>query len=231
MAHGIDRRVLFGPQRPHGSIRRVRASTWSSARTDVPFDAPDTRETGSDGERLPAGLEQLKQLLRRPALAEHAAERIALLQLRSQVGVFRRQPPLLHPLLQDVHQLVELERLGDEVRRTALHRIDRVLHGAVAGDDDDDDAGVAFAGRLDHVCAIDAGHPEVGDHDIEGELVEELDRSFATLRLDDIEPALRQALGHQGPQRGLVVREEQVKRVGRWQVNILTQLPEPPIAN
>ena len=40
------------------------------------------------------------------------AELIAFLELRPKVGVLRGEPALLERLLQDVHQLVELERLG-----------------------------------------------------------------------------------------------------------------------
>ena len=62
-----------------------------------------------------------------------------------QVGVLALQAPLLERLVEHVHQLVELKRLGDEVRGAELDHVDGVFHGAVAGDDDGDDAGVALS--------------------------------------------------------------------------------------
>ena len=152
------------------------------------------------------------------------AELIPLLELRSEVGVLRREPPLLHRLLQHVHQLVELKRLGDEIRRAALDGIDGILHRAEACDDDRDDARIPLPGRLDDPGPVDAGQPEVGDDDVEGELVEEFEGLFAAVGLHDLESALGQALGHQAAQRGLVVDEEQMgggTHLGG--ANILTQ--------
>ena len=77
-------------------------------------------------------------------LPDEAVDAIALLELRSQVGVLRLQPPLLERRSQHVQQRVELERLGDEVGGALLDGLDRVLHRAVAGDDDGDDVGVAL---------------------------------------------------------------------------------------
>ena len=56
-----------------------------------------------------------------------------------------------------MHQLVELKRLGDEIGGAALDGVDGVLHGAVAGDDDGDDAGIALERGFDDLAAVDAG--------------------------------------------------------------------------
>ena len=84
-------------------------------------------------------LEQMKQLLHRTAAAENPAELVPILELRSKVGVLRREPPLLHRFLQHVNQLVELKRLGDEIRRAALDGVNSVLHRAETSNDDRDD--------------------------------------------------------------------------------------------
>ena len=107
-------------------------------------------------------------------------------------------------------QFVELKRLGDEIRGTSLDRVDGVFYRAEAGDDNRDDAGIAVPGRLDHSRAIDARQPKVGDDDVKGELVEELEGSLAAVGLHDFESALGQTLGHQSPQGGLVVNEEEM---------------------
>ena len=111
-----------------------------------------------------------------------APEAEALIELLAQIGVLVLQPPLLERRAQHVQQLLELKRLGDEVRRAALDRFDRILHRAEAGDDDGDDAGIAFEGRFDDVLAVDARQPQIGDDDVEGEVAEQLERAFAGLR-------------------------------------------------
>ena len=79
-----------------------------------------------------------------------------------------------------MQQLVELERLLDEVARAALDGLDGVLHGAEARDDDADDVGIERAGLVQHAGAIGfATQPEVGDDDVEGELGEAGDGQLA----------------------------------------------------
>ena len=75
-------------------------------------------------------------------------EAVALFELRAQVRVLRFQPPLLERRVEHVQQFVDLERLVDEVRRAALDGLDRVLHRAVAGDDDRDDVADSVRPRL-----------------------------------------------------------------------------------
>jgi len=153
-------------------------------------------------------LEQVKQLLHRAAAPQNAAELVTLLELRAQVRVLRCETTLLDRLLEDMGQLVELKWLGDEIRGAALDRVDRILHGAVAGNHDGDDPWITLAGRFDDACAIDTGQAKVGDDDIEGELIEVFQRPLAGVRLNDLESALRQPLGHQAAQRRLVIDEQ-----------------------
>ena len=70
------------------------------------------------------------------------------------------------------------------------------------------------------------GHPQVGDDDVEGELIEELEGLLAVLRLDDVEAVARQALGHQTAQNRLVVNEKEVRCLGTQGANILTHSTE-----
>ena len=82
------------------------------------------------------GFDQLKQRAHARAAADHRAEPEPLIELLAQIRVLVLQPPLLERRVQHVQQLLELKRLGDEVGGAPLDRVDRILHGAVAGDDD-----------------------------------------------------------------------------------------------
>ena len=80
-----------------------------------------------------------------------------------------------------MNQLVELKRLGHVIRCPPFHRFDGVPHGPVAGDHDGDDAGIPLLGRFDHSRAVDSRQTQVGDQDVEGELVQVFDRLFTRL--------------------------------------------------
>src|SRR5688572_16857939 len=127
-----------------------------------------------------------------------------------------------------MNQFVELKRLGDVIRRTALHDRDGVLDGGVAGDDDRDDARITLAGRLDYLGPVDPRQTQVGHEHVEGELIEILQRFFAGGRLSDFKPALGEPLRHEAAQSWLIVTKS------RWGVvsdpstaNRLTQTTVP----
>ena len=135
---------------------------------------------------------------------------IALLQLRAQIRVFRFQPALLERGIQRVQQLVELKRLGDEIRGAALDGFDRVLHRSVSGDDDADDVGIAEQRGFEDARAVEPGQSQVGDDDVEGKFGELLDRLLAGLGLLDFEAVLGQALGERLAQGRLVFDEQEM---------------------
>ena len=165
-------------------------------------------EHGAVGHRH--GLEQLEEIAHRPAAADDPGEAVAAFELRPEVGVLGPQPPLLERRLECVEQLVELERLGDEIRGAALDCLDRILHRAVSGDHDADNVGVSRNRGLEHLAAIDAGQAEIRDDDIEGELGQPLDGLFAVGGFDHEVAAVRQPLGHHLAQRRLVFDDEQM---------------------
>src|SRR5262245_31275442 len=117
-----------------------------------------------------------------------------------------------------MHQFVELKRFGDEVRCPPFDCIHGILHRAVAGDDDADDSGITLEGSFNDASSIDTRHPKISDHDVEGELFEQVNRLFAAIRLDDLETALSQTFRHERAQCRLVVYEEKMKHGA----NILT---------
>ena len=109
-----------------------------------------------------------------------------------------------------MQQRVELERLGDEVGRALLDGLHGVLHRAEARDDDGDDVGVALDRRLEHLPAVEARQPQVGDDDVEGELRQTFERGLSAVGLDHVEPVVAEAFGNRLPQGPLVVYEEQM---------------------
>ena len=110
-----------------------------------------------------------------------------------------------------MHQLFELKGLADEVGRAALDGVDGVLHRAVAGDHDGDDAGIALERRGEDLAAIDAGQAQVRDQDVEGEIA----RAARALASPDaasvyLEALLGEPFGHDRPQGIFVVDQQQM---------------------
>ena len=123
--------------------------------------------------------QHLEQLAHHGAGADQAFEAVARFELRAQIRVLGAQPPLFERGADHVLQLVELERLGDEVGGPALDRFDRVLHRAEAGHHDDDDLRIALHRRVEDAGAADAGETEVGQDEVEGEFGERRHGLFA----------------------------------------------------
>ena len=112
-----------------------------------------------------------------------------------------------------MQQLVELERLGDEVRRAALDGFDRVLHRAVAGDDDGDDVRVALERGVDDLRGPSMpGSRRSVMRMSKANVRQALERLLAAVGLLDHEAAIGQPLGDRLAQRRLVVDEEQMFR-------------------
>ena len=127
-----------------------------------------------------------------------------------QVRVLALQSPLLERGVEDVHQLVELKRLRDEIGDAHLRHVDGVLHRAIAGDDDRDDAGVAGEGGFDHFAAVHAGQTQVGNDDVEGKTVEGLDGRLPVRGLGHLVAGVPKSFSYNTSQGFLVVYEEEV---------------------
>ena len=104
----------------------------------------------------------------------------------------------------------ELERLGDEVARAAADRLHGVLDGAVAGHDDADQVRILLHRGLDKLRPVDARQPQVGDHDVEGETGELLQRRFPGSGLRHVVAVLLQMLRRRFAQRVHVLDEQQM---------------------
>ena len=111
-----------------------------------------------------------------------------------------------------MQQLIDLKRLADEIPGAALDRLDRILDRAESGDDDGNDVGIAFDGRFQHVRAVQAGQPQIGNDDVERKLRQSRDRGFAGIGLFHLVPAVRQLLRDSLAQRRLVFDEQHMFR-------------------
>jgi len=161
------------------------------------------------------GFQQLKQVGHRAALADDPFEPIALLELRAQVGILGPQPPLLERRIEDVEQLVDLKWLADEIPRAELDGLDRVLQGAVSGDDDGDDVRVTGNGGFNDCGTVDARQSQVRDNDVVREIGEAGDRSLARVRLVDLVAVVSELFGDCLAQRCFIFDEQQMFRAIR----------------
>ena len=130
----------------------------------------------------------------------------------AEVRVLVLQTPLFQRRVQDVQQVIKLEWLGDEIGGTAFDRLNGVLHGAVAGHDDRDDARVAFARGFDDALAVDAGEPQIGDEDVERKLVQQLECALSRIGFGDLEALFAEALTHDAAERRLVIDVKEVSQ-------------------
>jgi len=83
----------------------------------------------------------------------------------------------------DMPNLRGSEGFGNVVTRAALDGLHRVLHSAVARDDNRDDVRVTLHRGFDNGGAVDAGKPQVGDDDVEREIGQLRERDLARLGL------------------------------------------------
>src|SRR5204862_3308925 len=105
---------------------------------------------------------------------------------------------------------VDLERLADEVARAAFDRLDRVLHRAVAGDDDRDDIRITLNRGFDHRGSIDPRQTKISNDDVERKIRETCDRRLSGISLLDVVATIGQLLGYGLAECGFVLHEEKM---------------------
>ena len=113
--------------------------------------------------------------------------------------------------MQDVQELLALERFRDQVDGAPLYQGDGIPDGAVAGHDHDDDVRVAVERGVEDAGAGQPGEPQVGQDDVEGELAERSHRLFAGMGLDDVVAGVGEQVGECEAQRRLVLDEQQMR--------------------
>ena len=111
-------------------------------------------------------------------------------------------------LLDETRQVVQLQRLLQEVVGAELHRLDRRAHGAVAGEHHHRHAGLGRAAGLQHPQARDVGELEIGEDEVEGARREQPDAGLAVGGARHLVPLLAQRRLQHAPQ-GVAVLDDQ----------------------
>ena len=116
------------------------------------------------------------ELGRQDGLLHFVGDAQLVLQRHQLVPRLQRLPPFLQvpqrPLDRN-HQVVKIQRLGDEIKRPPVHRRANVFHIAVGGDDDRAHIRVDVGNLLQQRQPVHFGHIDVGDHHIDVAVVVE----------------------------------------------------------
>ncbi len=133
--------------------------------------------------------------------------------------------------MQDVQQLLALERFRDQVGGAPFDEGDGIADGAVAGHDHDEDVRVAVEGGVEDAGPGQARESEVGQDDVEGELAERSHGFFAGMGLNDVEAGVGEQVGECETQRRLVLDEQQMRFLFRHlpRATIFWRPPRHPV--
>ena len=121
-------------------------------------------------------VDQVADLPHRRARADDLARQRAAVDLLAQPLDLGAQRAVLHRALERERELLDLERLGDEVVGAGADRRDRGLDAAERGDHDDRHVGPVGGDALAQLEAVHAAHVEVGDDDVEVLVLEQRQR-------------------------------------------------------
>ena len=199
-----QRRAVDLDQRPAGEARVAVQHRRDQFLAGAGF-AGD--QHGRVGARDPP--DRLVDLLHRRALADDQLARIALAEPGRQFQHLIAQTLVLEEALDRQQNLVQVERLGDVVVRSELHRLDRGRRAAVAGDDDHWQVNRSSRPSLtQHVEPAQPGHPDVHHDQIRPHrpLARQPGQHlFAALRLFDGVAFIIQALAEDRPHGRVVI--------------------------
>ncbi len=109
--------------------------------------------------------DQLEHGVHARVLADDVLEGVAVLELLAQVNDLVEQLPLAQGPLYDQAQMLEVDRLGDEVVGAQAHGLDRAVDAAVGGHEDDGDGDAFLLHGLHELEAVQARHAQVADDD------------------------------------------------------------------
>ena len=110
-----------------------------------------------------------------------------------------------------MEQVVELKGLGNEFRRAAFDRVDRVLDRSETGHHDAHEFRISRERRTEQLGPVDPGQSEIGQYDIERKLAELFKRRLAALDRHHLVAMFRQALRGDLPQRRLIFYEQEIR--------------------
>ena len=166
-------------------------------------------------------LHQLEHLVHLLALADDVAEAELVLDLLLQQQVLAEQVAPLDRALELGEQGVGVDRLLGELEGARLHRLDRLLHRAVTGDDDDLGVGMRLLEPAQQLEPVDVGQHHVGDDDVGLPGLEDLLAARADHRGPDLVAlVLEQDLQPLDDRRLVVDREHPVLLLRRHRSNL-----------
>ncbi len=154
--------------------------------------------------------DRLEDLLHRAAGAdERDAGLVAAADLVADPTDRARQLVHLRGAGDERAHLVEVEGLGEVVEGAALHRLDRVRHGVLRRDHDDDEPGdLRSRDPLQHVETAQVRHPDVENGDVDVAAGQGGEGVGAGRDGLDVVPGLRQGGAEHQPDRFFVVGDE-----------------------
>jgi len=158
-------------------------------------------------------LHQGQDLLHAAALAEDALHAVALRQRRLEVPHGRPQAGLLGDAADAEEQLLQVQRLAEEVRRPLLHGLHRDLHAAVGRHEEQRHLRVDAPEGAQEVQAGHPGHPAVAKHEIHPALAQARHRLGAARRLEHLVPLLHQEAGDQLALRRFIIHQQDAERL------------------
>ena len=189
----------------NGPPARGELSWIARASSSLPVpDSPSRSTVACDGAAC------MHDLHRPPPGQRLADQRPPLLggELGAQRAVLLHQRPLLQRLADDAHQVRALDRLGHEIVGALLHRLDRVLDGAVGGHQDRLGLGRDALARAQQVHPRHPRHHQVGQQHRDRLAADDVQRLAARARGQHAQRFALQDLLQRIDDRGLVVHDQ-----------------------
>ena len=123
--------------------------------------------------------------------------------------------PLDERTLDEQQQMIGIHRLGQKIERAFFHRRHGVLDAAECGHDDDGQLGVELLGCAQDAEAVAFGQPKVGQDDGRTSGAQ---RGFGFGLVAGLEDAVALRFERKAQHRaeGILVFDEQNRRIGRW---------------
>ena len=119
--------------------------------------------------------------------------------------------PFSESALDQPVEVVDLDRLLEEVEGAELHRLDRRRDGAEAGEDHHRHARLGGAARRQHLEAREVGELQVGEHEVEVLAPEEADAGLAVGGRSDGVALLRERVLQHAAQRVAVLDDQDAR--------------------
>ena len=123
---------------------------------------------------------------------------------------------MIDPTRHTEFELIEIQRLLDEIESPGSHGFDRGFDGSVSRHDQHARSGISFARSAKNRNSVATRQPQVGDDDVEGigmRVGNTLNRVITTCDLPNIVPTFTKRDGDAPPQGIVVFDDEDAGRV------------------